>query len=114
MFARGLIQVNARTAQMAANAPIREKAMPITSILILAAIVGAFAIFGIALAWGEHQTRTLKRDAQPAAVKVPARATDAARAQIHDNPVIASRDHAAHNVVSWMPPKTGQTSARLG
>ncbi len=33
--------------------------MPITSVIILAAIVSAFVLFGVVLAWGEHQTRHL-------------------------------------------------------
>jgi len=33
--------------------------MSITSIIILAAIVSAIALFGAVLAWGEHQTRHL-------------------------------------------------------
>ena len=33
--------------------------MPITSIIILAAIVSAFLLFGAVLAWGERQTRHL-------------------------------------------------------
>lgn len=36
--------------------------MPITTIIILAAIVAAFALFGVVLAWGEMQTRHLGRD----------------------------------------------------
>jgi hypothetical protein len=36
-----------------------EGAMPITDALILAAIVLAFAVFGIVLAWAEYQTRRL-------------------------------------------------------
>jgi multisubunit Na+/H+ antiporter MnhC subunit len=30
--------------------------MPTESVIILAAIVAAFAIFGVVLAWAEHQT----------------------------------------------------------
>jgi len=33
--------------------------MPITDTIIIAAIVIAFAIFGIVLAWAEYQTRNL-------------------------------------------------------
>ncbi len=33
--------------------------MPITSILILIAIVSAFMLFGVVLAWGEYQTSHL-------------------------------------------------------
>jgi len=33
--------------------------MPITDALVLAAIIFAFLAFGVVLAWGEHQTRTL-------------------------------------------------------
>ena len=36
--------------------------MPMTSIFILIAIVAAFAVFGIVLAWGEYQTRHLVRE----------------------------------------------------
>ena len=35
--------------------------MPMTSILVLAGIVAAFATFGIVLAWGDRQTRDLNR-----------------------------------------------------
>jgi len=35
--------------------------MPMTSILVLAGIVAAFATFGIVLAWGDRQTRHLGR-----------------------------------------------------
>jgi len=31
--------------------------MPITTLVILSAIVGAFALFAVVLAWGEMQTR---------------------------------------------------------
>ena len=40
--------------------------MPITTIIILAAIVAVFALFGVVLAWGEMQTRNLDRDQQHA------------------------------------------------
>jgi uncharacterized membrane protein YozB (DUF420 family) len=40
--------------------------MPITTIIILAAIVAVFALFGVVLAWGEMQTRHLGRDQQRA------------------------------------------------
>jgi cell division protein FtsL len=36
--------------------------MATTSIVILIAIVAAFALFGIFLAWGEYQTRHLARE----------------------------------------------------
>jgi hypothetical protein len=35
--------------------------MLLTNVLILSGIVGAFLSFGIALAWGEYQTRHLNR-----------------------------------------------------
>jgi uncharacterized membrane protein YozB (DUF420 family) len=38
--------------------------MPITTIIILSAIVAVFALFGVVLAWGETQTRHLGRDQQ--------------------------------------------------
>jgi hypothetical protein len=37
----------------------KEGIMSITSIIILAAIVSAFVLFGAVLAWGEYQTRHL-------------------------------------------------------
>lgn len=40
--------------------------MPITTIFILSAIVAAFVLFGVVLAWGEMQTRHLGRDQQRA------------------------------------------------
>ena len=40
--------------------------MPITTIIALSAIVAAFALFGVVLAWGEMQTRHLGRDQQRA------------------------------------------------
>jgi hypothetical protein len=40
--------------------------MPITTIIILSAIVAAFLLFGVVLAWGEMQTRHLGRDQQRA------------------------------------------------
>jgi hypothetical protein len=38
-----------------------ERAMPITDAIIVAAIVAAFIIFAVVLAWGEYQTRHLSR-----------------------------------------------------
>ena len=35
--------------------------MPFTTALIVTGIVAAFALFGIVLAWGDHQTRNLNR-----------------------------------------------------
>ena len=35
--------------------------MPVTSILVLAGIVGAFTLFGVALAWAERQTSRIQR-----------------------------------------------------
>jgi len=35
--------------------------MPITDILIVSVIISAFAIFAIALAWGDYQTRDIAR-----------------------------------------------------
>jgi hypothetical protein len=40
--------------------------MPITTIIILSAIVAVFALFGVVLTWGEMQTRHLGRDQQRA------------------------------------------------
>jgi hypothetical protein len=39
-----------------------EEAMSVTDALILAAIVLAFAVFGIVLAWTEYQTRHVNVD----------------------------------------------------
>jgi|HubBroStandDraft_6_1064221.scaffolds.fasta_scaffold3814374_2 hypothetical protein len=51
--------------------------MPITTIIALCAIVAAFALFGVVLAWGEMQTRHLGRDQQRA--RKTAQATDTVR-----------------------------------
>jgi hypothetical protein len=40
--------------------------VPITTIIILSAIVAAFALFGVVLAWGEMQTRHLGCEEQRA------------------------------------------------
>jgi hypothetical protein len=40
--------------------------MPITTIIILSAIVVTFVLFGMVLAWGEAQTRELGRDGERA------------------------------------------------
>ena len=39
--------------------------MPLSSVLIVTGIAAAFALFAIVLAWGEHQTRNLRRDEAP-------------------------------------------------
>ena len=51
--------------------------MPITTIIILSAIVAAFVLFGVVLAWGEMQTRHLGRDQQRA--RKTAQAADSVR-----------------------------------
>jgi hypothetical protein len=51
--------------------------MPITTIIILCAIVIAFVLFGAVLTWGEMQTRHLGRDQQRA--RKTAQAADAVR-----------------------------------
>jgi hypothetical protein len=51
--------------------------MPITTIIILSAIVAAFLLFGAVLAWGEMQTRHLGRDQQRA--RKAAQAADSVR-----------------------------------
>jgi len=38
--------------------------MPLTSVLILSAIVLAFVVFAVVLAWGEHQTRHWRQSDQ--------------------------------------------------
>jgi hypothetical protein len=70
--------------------------MPITTIIILSAIVAVFALFGIAVAWGEMQTRHLGRDQQRA--RKTAQAANAvrviqAKAQ-NTGAISASRGHA--------------------
>jgi hypothetical protein len=51
--------------------------MPITTVIILSAIVAAFLLFGVVLAWGETQTRHLGRDRQRA--RKTAQTADAVR-----------------------------------
>ncbi len=41
--------------------------MPITDAVIVAAIVAAFIVFAVVLAWGEYQTRHLRRPLAQAA-----------------------------------------------
>ncbi|MFY9895773.1 MAG: hypothetical protein WAK63_16775 [Xanthobacteraceae bacterium] len=41
--------------------------MPITDAVIVAAIVAAFIVFAVVLAWGEYQTRHLSRPLAQAA-----------------------------------------------
>ena len=40
--------------------------MPLASAITLVAIIAAFVIFAVVLAWGEYQTRGLSRGAKPA------------------------------------------------
>jgi hypothetical protein len=40
--------------------------MPITTIIVLSAIVAVFVLFGVVLAWGEMQTRHLGREQKSA------------------------------------------------
>lgn len=35
--------------------------MPITDVIVVCAIISAFAIFAVALAWGDYQTREIAR-----------------------------------------------------
>jgi len=44
--------------------------MPITDAVIVAAIVAAFIVFAVVLAWGEYQTRHLSRPLAQAAAPV--------------------------------------------
>lgn len=44
--------------------------MPLSTVLIVSAIVAAFTLFGIVLAWGDRQTRNLVRDRTTAAKDV--------------------------------------------
>jgi multisubunit Na+/H+ antiporter MnhC subunit len=39
----------------------KEATMPLHDVIIIAAIVSAFTVFGVVLAWGERQTRNLDR-----------------------------------------------------
>jgi hypothetical protein len=39
----------------------KERAMPITDIIIVSIIILAFITFAVALAWGDHQTREIAR-----------------------------------------------------
>ncbi|MDR3420638.1 MAG: hypothetical protein P4L80_05245 [Xanthobacteraceae bacterium] len=41
--------------------------MPATDAVIIAAIVAAFIVFGAVLAWGDYQTRNLRRPARQGA-----------------------------------------------
>jgi hypothetical protein len=52
--------------------------MPVTTIIILSAIIVMFLLFGAVLAWGEMQTRHLGRDQQR--TRKAAQASDTVRA----------------------------------
>ena len=71
--------------------------MPITTVIILSAIIVAFVLFGVVLAWGETQTRHLNRDQQRA--RKTAQAADTVRviqAKAQDaGATSASRKHEA-------------------
>jgi hypothetical protein len=43
--------------------------MPLSSMIILIGIVSAFVAFGLALSWGEYQTRDLSRGRTEANLK---------------------------------------------
>ncbi len=55
--------------------------MPVTDAIIVAAIVAAFIVFAVVLAWGEYQTRQLSRShAQTAAPATKPRPIDTVQA----------------------------------
>jgi multisubunit Na+/H+ antiporter MnhC subunit len=56
-----LIHVNAELSSRRQDDIDRRKAMPVIDAFIIAAIVAAFVIFGVVLAWAEYQTRHLPR-----------------------------------------------------
>ena len=68
--------------------------MPITTIIILSAIVVAFALFGVVLAWGEMQTRHLGRDQQSA--RKTAQAANTVRVIQAKAQETGARSRAAH------------------
>ena len=41
--------------------------MPVGSIVILSAIISAFTLFGVVLAWGDFYTRGIRKDADQVA-----------------------------------------------
>jgi hypothetical protein len=43
--------------------------MPITDIIVICVIISAFAIFAVALAWGDYQTRDIARASRERAAK---------------------------------------------
>jgi hypothetical protein len=45
--------------------PKREAAMSLTAAIFLAAVCIAFVGFGLVLAWGDYQTRDIKRKVPP-------------------------------------------------
>jgi len=47
--------------------------MPLTSVLIVSAIVVAFVVFAVVLAWSEHQTRHWRQSAQSVPENEPAK-----------------------------------------
>jgi hypothetical protein len=51
-----------RTAPYCSEPPRKDPTMPLQNIIILVAIVAAFATCGLAWAWGEYQTRLALRE----------------------------------------------------
>ena len=56
-----LIQIKAGPLPTVIMIAKRERAMPITDIVVVCAIISAFVIFAVALAWGDYQTRDIAR-----------------------------------------------------
>jgi len=55
-----LIQINNGDGRCSDHGDEGRPAMPVTSILVLAGIVGAFTLFGVVLAWAERQTSGIR------------------------------------------------------
>jgi multisubunit Na+/H+ antiporter MnhC subunit len=66
--------IDLRQSRLAADGMIMislmEEAMPMTDALILTAIVAAFVVFGLVLAWVDYQTRNIRPIIRPSVTKI--------------------------------------------
>jgi hypothetical protein len=72
--------------------------MPVTDIIVVCAIISAFAIFALALAWGDYQTRKIAR-------------TSAERAASSLNVVSLRQNAGPENAVRIAPEKAKASAA---
>jgi len=91
--------------------------MPIAEIPILTAIVSAFVVFAVVLAWGEYQTRHISRRDQRAPRKSDREQNrlpkDTGQGAGRRGAVNAVGD-AMNEATNWTPPRADHTTAHFG